>query len=152
MSNHTEEQTMAKANVQRKLRKVNLEPKAAAKPAKGAAPAAKAADTAPRAKGAVHTLKGVTYSGPSPVVRGHSRKLTAINTNLGAGQITERDEAFIRGVRTTYGSAPFKRLDLDAGCVRRAISHQFITHVGGDLGSRDAIFKVTSKGMGYGAK
>jgi hypothetical protein len=122
-------------------------PAKAAKPA--AVPVAPAAEAAkPEAKRPLHNIK-LSYAGPSPTVRQHGRKLSAIRTDLGAGRITERDETFMRDLRTAYGTRTFKRFDADAGCVRRAIAHGFLTHVSGDLGSRDAEFKLTARAHSY---
>lgn len=138
-------------------RKINL--KKVAKPVEGAATAAKAetVETTEKPKKKVaaarmHDVGKLSYAGASPTIRGHGRKLSPVNPALGAGKVTERDETFIKDIRKVYGTRPFARLDADAGCVRRAMFHKFLEHVSGDLGSRDATFRVTSKGMGYGAK
>ncbi len=83
----------------------------------------------------------------------HGRKLSAIRTDIGAANITTRDETFIRDMRKLYGAKPgttFKRLDNDAGCVRRAIAHGFLT-LAGDAGDRQATLTLTKRGSEYGA-
>lgn len=121
----------------------------ATKPTKQAAPEAK-----PEAKKPVirptHEIAG-SYAGPSPTIRHHARKLATIRTDLGALTVTERDQSFIRDLRAKYADKPFKRYDADAGCVRRAIAHGFLTHVSGDLADRNAEFQLTPRAIGYKA-
>ena len=131
----------------RKLSNSAAKANKAAKAAPAPATEAKAAPAPVR----MHENVSLTYAGASPTVRGHGRKLAAIRTDIGAAKITERDESFIRDLRAVYRDKPFKRLDTDAGCVRRAIAHKFIT-ISGDVSSRDAVLTITSLGLSYGAK
>lgn len=88
--------------------------------------------------------------GASPCIRGHGRKLSAVRTDIGAANVTPRDERFIADIASKYGGRQFRRYDCDAGALRRAIAHGFIEHVSGDLGSRDATFRATKRGVEYG--
>lgn len=117
---------------------------------RGKSPDAKAPDAkaAEKREAKKHDIK-LTYAGPSPTVRGHERKLSAIRTDIGAANVTVRDGTFIADIVAKYGTKPFKRYDTDAGCVRRAIAHGFLQHVSGPADARDATFQATDTGEQY---
>lgn len=99
-----------------------------------------------------YTDSYVAAGGASGTRRDHGRTLSPVRTDIGAATVTARDESFIRDLRATYGDKPFCRFDLDAGCIRRAISHGFLDHLDGELASRAAKFKLTARGLSYGNK
>lgn len=94
-----------------------------------------------------HDISKLTYTGPSPVIRGHGRKLTAINPAKTFGPATERDNSYLRDLRAAYGNKPFLRLDSDAGCVNRQLFYGNVVVVGGDLAARNLQLQITPTGM-----
>lgn len=144
-----------------KPRVLNLKPsKAVAKPvAKAAKPSKPVAAVKPAAKAEkpvqkqakpVHNIAG-TYTGPSPTFRGHGRKLSRVAIErfgtLLNEPTTDRDNAFLSDLRSTFGNKPFPRYDADAGNLRRAGERGFLKHVSGDPASRDCIFQLTEKAL-----
>lgn len=94
-----------------------------------------------------HDIAKLTYTGPSPTVRGHGRKLTAINPGKSFGPATERDNSYLRDLRAAYGNKPFLRLDSDAGCVNRQLFYGNIAIVDGDPAARNLRLQITPIGM-----
>lgn len=128
-----------------------LAPATTVKPAanKLSAVAATAATVKPATDAAPvkHDISKLTYTGPSPVIRGHGRKLTAINPAKTFGPATERDNSYLRDLRAAYGNKPFLRLDSDAGCVNRQLFYGNVVVVGGDLAARNLQLQITPTGM-----
>lgn len=123
----------------RNASKRTLSSKATGKPAK---PAKQAAEKP--AKAPFELLGTSSYTGASPVFRGHYRKLSAIRLDLAASAYTDRDNAALKALHAKFGTRAFKRSDADAGIIRRLASHGYLRHVNGQLDSADCTFAVTA--------
>lgn len=70
------------------------------------------------------------YAGPSkPFTSRKSRTAITAEFNVYANAaLTDRDCAFLHGLKQTYGNAEFPRLNADAGNLRRAIERGYINY------------------------
>ncbi len=129
----------------------------AAKKAPAVTTTATDAEAAPKAKiqRFTHNIAG-SYNGLSQSF-GKKRSATPINTRafdtMPDAMLTPRDNAFLADIKAAYKSSEFKRGDLDAGNMRRAIERGFITYVSGNLDGNgyttgaDSLFKLTEKAL-----
>ena len=100
---------------------------------------------APKPIRALHTF-AASYAGVSSTLnRSKSRTRIAIELfNTQAGLIfTARQNAFMHDLLINNGDTPFKRLNLDAGNLNRAVRAGHVQHVSGDPASELCEFQLT---------